>query len=366
MNHKILYLRKVFLLLFIGILFSSVLTAQKRPESVPLDPNTDDDILCGVKTRNDRKKSDGQLAGTRFCDLYAQYKQGIENYNSFQTTRTERNLAGLRSARDARNEMIELTRGQIDGFYKDRKDNRSKKIRVFETILDFLNIGGNLAATIMNGARGKTITNAALSSIETGRTSFNENFKVLQTQVLINKMNTRRAEILTEIVGNIDKVPTGELPSQSYTWYGAKNDLRRYLIAGTFDDALDTLVEETGSEVKEAERKLRQVEKRSLVTEFSEEDTQLVDDASEVLENLQTSITANADDADANEKLQNIVIRLREIPELGFFFAGRSITAQTSNKELYNAIIVLRREIFRRNERALMRTVEETVVKLGQ
>jgi hypothetical protein len=377
--------------IFLTVIFAAVLTldlaAQKKPEALRFDVNADDLQVCGgenvvresalgnpdeqreaskLRRQNpqssksqspsddssgDRRRND-DLRNSQFCYLFRAYHANLLSGNFI-------------GARNNRNEMVEIVRGQIDTFYKQRKDGKSFRIRLFETIIDFLRVGGNLAATIMNGERAKTILNAALGSVETGRTDFKRNFQVLQTQVLINKMNTKRALILTEITGDLDK-PVGGLPSESYSWYAAKNDLRRYLLAGTFDDALDTLVEETGAAVSEAERNLRLVERRSVVREFTTEEADLTDRADSILGEIQTRVSADETDTDATAKLRGIVAELRQIPQFNLFFEGRKITQETTGKALYETLVDLRRALFSANDRAAVRTVEETIIRLGK
>lgn len=382
-----LFLKNAVLLLLTYALFSATLVAQKKPNSVLLDTNTDDMQLCGGENavsqsnlinptqqqnaantngqsnRNQTTQSDvsqtnssraNNLRNSQFCYLFRAYHANLISGNFI-------------GARNNRNEMIEIVRGQIDTYYKLRKDGRSFKIRLFETILDFLQVSGNFAATIMNGDRARRIVNAALGGVQTGRSDYKRNFQVLQTQVLINKMNAKRATILTEITGNLNKSVSGT-PSDSYSWYAAKNDLRRYLLAGTFDDALDTLVEETGASVKDAERNLRLVEKRTIVTEFTEEQAGATEKANAVLTVFDTKIRAlqpNTEDEQVREKLQKIVTQLRQIPQFNLFFSGRQINQQSKSKDLYDALVDLRRELFISNDRGAILTVEETIIRFG-
>ena len=148
---------------------------QKKPTSLKLDVDSDDKQIC----------TNSSIKDSQFCDYY-------DAYNKTGATGAEK--------AQARNEMIELVRGQVDTYYKMRKDGKRTKIKWLQTLLDFLEVGAATAITIMNGERAKTVVGAALNGFQGGRTSFNKNFEILQTQVLINKMNTNRAQIFTEIV----------------------------------------------------------------------------------------------------------------------------------------------------------------------
>lgn len=283
---------------------------------------SDDMQLC-------RGGGTGNLIGSQFCVL-------------FQSYNTNLNSGNLDAARDDRNVMIEIVRGQIDSFYKLRKDGRKSKIRWLQTILDFLEIGAAAAIAIMNGARAKTIAGVGIGALQGGRPVFNKNFEVLQTQVLINKMNTNRALILTEIYGNLDKPvrPTKtQKPSDAYSWYGAKNDLRRYLFAGTFDNALDSQVKESGADVDKAERQLRRVEKRKIGNESSTELVDLSLDANEVLAVIDEKLRgADKDKENATQALKGILTELDKTPVFESFFKGKKIKSDSDGKAIYKAL----------------------------
>lgn len=316
MKHKFLYLRKVVLLVFMIVLFSHALVAQKKPLAVNLDTNSDDSELCLGKIKN-----------SQFCKLFNKYEANKDG-----------NDVGKLIAKNARNEMIYIVQGQIDSFYKFRKDSRSTKIRVFQTILDFLLIGGDLAVAIMNGERAKTIIGAASGSIETGAVKFNKNFQVLQTQVLINNMNAKRAQILTEILVQTNKPINADLTQDAYTWYQAKNDLRNYLLAGTFDDALDTLVEESSAKVVKAEAILKAVSKKDVVDARC---------ANNTLADLDAALKSK--DADvvtkANEQLQTITSNLLKNSDIAPSLADKKITKSSTGREIWDALFTIRGDL---------------------
>lgn len=320
-----------------------IAVGQKIPTTLKLDADADDQQICSGQGK-------GYLNGSQFCVLFRSYYSHLNSGN-------------LDGAQADRNEMIEIVRGQIDIFYKERKDSRRFKTKVYQQILDFLEIGGALSIAIMNGERAKTIVGAAIGALQGGRTSYNKNFDLLETQVLINKMNTNRALILTEILGNIDKPVRDSTPSKAYSWYAAKNDLRRYLFAGTYDNALDTLVRQTGADVENAERNLRAVEERTIIREFTGDDTDLVKRSNDALGRIQEKLSANASDTDVAKVLKNILGKLNETSSFEAFFVGKKITAQSKSKEIYDALIELRRFLFTKDDRDSIRIVEKTIVQ---
>ena len=225
-----------------------------------------------------QQPDDNNDAGNQLCLLYYSYLDNLKNGNS-------------KEAMYDRNDMIDLVVGQIDAYFKHRKDGRKSKIRIFETILDFLRIGGELAVTIMNGERAKSIIGASLAGLDTGRTKFDKNFEVLATQVLVNNMIAKRIRIQTEFSVAKDKPVRAAKASDAYTWNQARNDLQRYLLAGTFDDALDTLVKKSGADVEEAEKNLRIVEKRPITGELPEGFLDGTRTAVEILNGLEANLT---------------------------------------------------------------------------
>ena len=70
-------------------------------------------------------------------------------------------------------------------------------------------------------------------------------------QVLINKMGADRDRVYAQIERNKSK------STSDYSWMEAKNDLRAYMVAGTFGSAMDSLVAATGEDavIAAAQRK---------------------------------------------------------------------------------------------------------------
>jgi len=338
------YLKRAVFLLIIIAAFSSILTAQKKPTSLKLDVDADDERLC----------KEASFRDSRFCALFKIYLENVDGSKP-------------ELAINARNDMIEIVRGQVDIFYKLRKDGRSSKIRVFQTILDFLRIGGDLAVTIMNGERAKTIVGAALSGLDTGRTAFNKNFEILQTQILINNMNSKRALILVEIYGNIDKPARSTTASRAYSWYAAKNDLRRYLLAGTFDDALDSLIKKSGSEVEEAEAKLRTIEKRAIVNEATPAAIKQTDDYFTKLNNLESGLKSETESTktSSEETLKAIFAVLKLEPRFKKFFEDNNVAAEPAGADIVKAIRSLMRRLATDDEEELVQKIENTVIQTG-
>lgn len=327
----------VFVLLCLLFISTGVGTAvgQKKPTALKLDVDSDDKQLCNTNS---------SIKDSQFCDYYKAY------------TKSD---ATPEQKMQARNDMIELVRGQIDTYYKMRKDGRKTKIRWLQTLLDFLEIGTATAITIMNGERAKTVVGAALNGFQGGRTSFNRNFEILQTQVLINKMNANRAEIFTEIARS------KSLKASDYSWYAAKNDLRNYLFAGTFNNALDTLVNETGAEVVEAEEELRIVESQLIVGATTSQNLT----AAEGSRNALRTLDADLKSADATTKdnalatLRAIVVELNTVDQLKQLLEGKGVSATSDGASIIKALILLRRELTIVGKDDLVKQINDIIIK---
>ena len=296
---------------------------QKKPSNLKLDVDMDDDGYCGKDSLNGKT----QIEKNQFCRLYALYEPNKDG-----------NAIGKATALNARNDMIDLVVGQVDTYFKLRKDGRRTKIRLYESILDFLRIGGELAVTIMNGERAKTIIGATLAGLDTGRTKFDKNFEILETQILVNNMIAKRARLLTEIIKNKDKPVRAAKPSDAYSWIQAKNDLRNYLLAGTFDDALDTLIKKSGADVVAAEKEL------ALVTE---NDVFQARNANEILTDLEIGLGTDDTRPAATKALRAIVIAINnddEAAEIKSKLEAAGITATSEGDAILKALKKIRRD----------------------
>jgi hypothetical protein len=318
--------RRVLVLIFVCILAVGSSLAQKKPTALKLDADADDKSLC-----------EGALKESQFCEYH-------KTYNRPSSTEAQK--------RSARNEMIQLVRGQVDTYYKLRKDGRKTKIRWLQTLLDFLEIGAATSIAIMNGERARGVVGSALTGFQGGRTAFNKNFEILQTQVLINTMNTNRANIFAEIVTSSAR------PSSDYTWYAAKNDLRRYLFAGTFNNALDTLVDQTGANVERAERNLR------AVGEISAGDLRVARNAQQSLVLLREALTSAATRDKATETLRAILVVLNDNLEVRSALAAESISAASDGAAIRAGLILARGKLLQAGKDNLVTLINQTIVDI--
>jgi len=152
-----------------------------------------------------------------------------------------------------RNRLIYLAIDQMDLNFYDFQRSTRKKRALWQTVLDILEIGASVAISITNGERAKTLIAEGLGFVQASRTSLNKNYALKDTQILFNKMVSKRAEILGNIL-----IRTAQ-PIDQYPFESSMIDLISYFRAGTFDGALDNLNIDTGAEAQEATDNLERI-----------------------------------------------------------------------------------------------------------
>jgi hypothetical protein len=202
------------------------ITSNKMEEN----PN-DDEKLCN--------STNEWATNNSFCNYYSNYKTNVDTNKP--------------KAQEYRNRMIDLLKIQIDDIYNNHKNGRVTHTKWFQTILDILGIGLAFSGNIVGGLRNKTVLAATSGSFQAGRNSVNDRFHLLQQQILINKMSANRLDQWANIVGK------KKLGVDEFSWDNAKADLQQYLFRGSFTDALDSLVEQTGAQVQTAQSNLNVV-----------------------------------------------------------------------------------------------------------
>lgn len=161
--------------------------------------------------------------------------------------------SNMPSAIQARNRLIFATVDQIDlNFYNYQKKTRHRRA-FFDTLLDILEIGASTAISITNGERARSLIAEGLGFGQLSRAAINKNFSLGETQILFNKMVSKRAQILSVIL------PKTVQDVNQYPWEAALIDLLGYFHAGTIDGALENLNIDTGAEAAQATRHVTQL-----------------------------------------------------------------------------------------------------------
>jgi hypothetical protein len=160
-------------------------------------------------------------------------------------------------AKVIRNKLIFIAVEQIDTEFNNYRRKSRKRNELLQFILDFLEIGAATAIAVTNGERAKEVIAEALTGFKGARASFNKNFKLLEFQILFNKMVTNRSQRLSAIYENLNA------DVDSYPWERARTELRDYFYAGTIDDALNSLSIDTGAEASDSQAALEAVKVRA-------------------------------------------------------------------------------------------------------
>ncbi len=163
----------------------------------------------------------------------------LDKYKTYETNTPDQ-------AKLIRNKLIYTGVEQIDIVFNNYRKNSRKRNDLLQFLFDFLEIGMSSVAAVVNGERAKTVLNEVLTGFKGTHTAANKDFRLLEAQILFNKMVANRAKVLGAIYEKLnDDVRT-------YPWEKARTDLRNYFFAGTMDDALSSLNVDTGAEANDA------------------------------------------------------------------------------------------------------------------
>lgn len=148
-----------------------------------------------------------------------------------------------------RNRVIARLKAAIDANYQEFENQLFTGRARSNVLLDITEFGANVATTISNGERVKTIISAFVTGFKGGRKSFDENFFREQTiQVIISQMEASRARVETDMLKNMN-----DKDADGYSLDTALGDLINYFYAGTLQKGLQELAKETGKNAISAE-----------------------------------------------------------------------------------------------------------------
>jgi hypothetical protein len=157
-----------------------------------------------------------------------------------------------------RNRLIYIGVEQIDTEFNAFRRNTRKRNDLLQFLFDFLEIGVSTTIGVINGERAKTVLAEALTGFKGVRTSVNKNFRLMETQILFNKMVANRAKRLQLVYAKLND------DVGSYPWERSRSELKDYFYAGTTDDALNTLSIDTGAEASEETVKVERLKTKTL------------------------------------------------------------------------------------------------------
>jgi len=204
-----------------------------------------------------------------------------------------------------RNRLMYLAIDQIDLNFYDFQKNTRKKRALFQTVLDILEIGLSTAISLTNGDRAKTVIAEALGFTQISHAAINKNFSLKDTQILFNKMVSKRADILATMLTKSTQ------DVEEYPFEASMIDLIAYFKAGTFDGALESLNVDTGAEANEATQRVERIK----IATKAELDASIVLRAT--LADLFTKIGPNKpEDATKTAARNKLKAGLKAVPEL--------------------------------------------------
>ena len=121
-----------------------------------------------------------------------------------------------------------------------------------DTATDMLQLGVDLAITVVGGAAVKAALGAASAGITGTRISISKNFFYEKTvPVLITAMNAQRKVALVPIIAGIQK------NTKNYPLAQAVSDLESYYFAGTFVGALQAIQKNSAEKEAKADEKIK-------------------------------------------------------------------------------------------------------------
>jgi hypothetical protein len=231
-------------------------------------------------------------------------------------------------------------------------------------LADAIDMGANLAATITNGERAKTIINASLIAFRGGRKSASIHYFQEQTaDVLITKMQTARNRVLADILKQLR-----DNDISSYPLDAALGDVIKYFYAGTLPRALQELKIDTSLDAQKAQdevRRVRDLPERGLVTK------EIRDDAVTASKNLTTLLIA-LDTVDekvaALDRLKAIIKDLEQDVGLKTDLTAKQVSSTTGDgKKIIKALKDLRRDKSDAdNGEEALRKINNSIVKFGK
>jgi len=205
-------------------------------------------LLClafGLPAKGQKKLPFALADGTPMSSITAdQYSQEAEAYKKDRT-------------QDRRNRLIFMAVSQIDLHFRSYERKRRHRNNLFQTVINILEVGAATAISITNGERAKSLIADGLGFIQGSRDSINKNYRLLERQVLVNKMIEKRAKILVQIYER------SNMSEAEYPFERAFVDLLDYFEAGTMDSALNSLATDTGASANNASQQLVEAKRKA-------------------------------------------------------------------------------------------------------
>jgi hypothetical protein len=273
------------------------------------------------------------------------YNAAAETYKENRTT-------------ENRNKLVFMAISQIDFNFDRYIKNKRHHNAFFQTVLDILEVGAATAISISNGERAKSVIADALGFVQGSRVKINENLRLLEQQVLVNKMIENRSKALVIIYDNIDK------SDAEYPFERAYIDILSYYEAGTTDSALSALSTDTGNSADKAQEKLREVQ-GNFSPELTQTDLDLATVSLTTLQRLGKEFSVEDTKAESLAALKKIVAELQNDEQLNKLIAGTTLATSNDGNEIIKELKSLRRIVTALVKPNLVRKINNAINKIG-
>ncbi len=228
------------------------------------------------------------------------------NYDNAVASET---AADLGKAQLYRNELMHLGILLIDDNYNQFENDLFVGRAKMNVAGDLIELGTTAATGITNGERVKTILAIALTAFKGGRKSVDMNFfRERSTEVIAQKMRGSRAKVLQTIYQGL------ALPVDRYPLAAGLDDLINYLYAGSINNALLELSQDTGADTKQSRAKAATLKLSPFATEREKVDFNKITKAAS---DIKAKLLVKATEAQGRTELEAVLKQLYTDAELG-------------------------------------------------
>ncbi|REJ76151.1 MAG: hypothetical protein DWQ47_11075 [Acidobacteria bacterium] len=245
-DFNIIYLPFLFLIALAGFISPIEVSGQKKPNVIRKDS------VVALNGKQARKRLN-ELVEKYECERNENKLEDCKTRNPmFSSPRSQERL------KEYRNEIVYFTIAQIDYNFLSYRNKRRKGNDILQVTMDVLELAASTAVNVVNGTRAKDVITNTLTLFQGSRASATKNLRLMEMQILFNKMIDLRADVKIRILDNMKE------SHEAYPFEAAYIDLVDYYIAGTWDEALAALNNETGEGAAQARRELAEAERGSV------------------------------------------------------------------------------------------------------
>lgn len=270
------------------------------------------------------------------------------------------NQVNLPKAKRIRDATIQRLIRVIDYNYFQFENDLYVKRASGSFLSDAIDIGGNLAGTITNGERAKTIINASLIAFRGTRKSGSIHYFQEQTaDVLITKMQTSRNRVLAEMLKQLK-----EQDVDLYTLDAALGDIIRYFYAGTLPRALQELKVDTSLQADAAKEAVRKVKGLTEPDPLTKEQSGAKVLSLRTLNRLEA--TLKTDRVASSTRIQSIVQEMSKDAHFKADLAKYKIIETSKEEDIIKVIRSIKRDKSDANDEKALDKLNDLIIKNGK